>query len=178
MPEVQVVKLKDILFDQAVYPRKTHDPALVQKYVDCLEEIEAKHNYMSVAEDMTLLDGRHRHLAYLKKYEGDGHDAEVNVFVYPIIEACDKFSTAIELNNAHGCQLSNKDKARCAEDLYIKYHYSLEEIAKKVSVKKQSVVDWTKAIREQEEARQNEAIFDLYLSCRTEQRKCYSAVNT
>jgi hypothetical protein len=157
-----------VKFDQSVYPRKTHDPALVQKYVECLDEIEAKHNFMSVSEDMTLLDGRHRHLAYLKRYEGNGHAAEVDVFVYPVVEDEDKLSTSIELNNDHGWQLSDKDKARCAEDLYIRFHWPLDKIAVKVSAAKRRVLEWTKDLREQEEKRQNEAIFDLYLSCHTE----------
>jgi predicted DNA-binding protein YlxM (UPF0122 family) len=162
------IKLKDIKFDTNIYPRKTHDPSLVQKYFDCLEQIEAKHNYIAVSEDMTLLDGRHRHLAYLKKYENDGQDADLTVFVYPVISDQDKFAKSIELNNAHGCQLSDKDKARCAEDLFLKYHYSLDEIARQISVRKARVTEWTKALREAEEKRQNETIFDMYLACYTE----------
>jgi len=162
------VKLHDIKFDQSIYPRKTHDPALVQKYFDCLDQIEERHNYIAVASDMTLLDGRHRHLAYLKKYEGDGHEAELNVFVYPVETEKDKFATSIELNNSHGCQLKDSDKARCAEDLYLKYHFSLEDIARQISVRKARVLEWTKALREAEEKRQNETIFDMYLACYTE----------
>ena len=62
-PELRTIKLSEVVFAQEFYPRKQHDPALAQRYAECLGEIEARANYISVAEDYTLLDGRHRHLA-------------------------------------------------------------------------------------------------------------------
>jgi hypothetical protein len=40
-PELKTVKLSEIKFDDVIYPRKHHDPILVQKYADDIHEIEA-----------------------------------------------------------------------------------------------------------------------------------------
>lgn len=167
LPELRRVKLSDVRFDPAFYPRKTHDPVLVQRYTGAIEEIEARSNFISVSADMTLVDGRHRHLAYLKKYEGKT-DAEIPVFHYAVTEPADKFALAIELNSTHGYQLSPEDKRRCAIDLYTKYHTATEDIAAVLSVRKQTVLEWTKAAREEKERRENEAIFEDYLACYTQ----------
>ena len=60
------VRLSEIKFQESLYPRKEHDPALVQQYAENLTEIEGRGNYISVSKDLTLLDGRHRYLAYVK----------------------------------------------------------------------------------------------------------------
>lgn len=167
LPELRRVKLSEVLFDPAFYPRKTHDPVLVQRYTGAIEEIEARSNFISVAADMTLVDGRHRHLAYLKKYEGKA-DVEIPVFHYDVMEPADKFALAIELNSTHGYQLSEDDKRRCVLDLYTRYHTNLTDIARVVAVRMQRVLEWTKDAREEETRRENEAIFDLYLACYTQ----------
>ena len=167
LPELRRVKLSEVRFDPAFYPRKTHDPVLVQRYTGAIEEIEARSNFISVAADMTLVDGRHRHLAYLKKYEGKA-DAEIPVFHYDVTEPADKFALAIELNSTHGYQLSEDDKRRCVLDLYTRYHTNLTDIARVVAVRMQRVLEWTKDAREEETRRENEAIFDLYLACYTQ----------
>ena len=47
-----------------IYPIvKFGDPVLVQRYAACLEEIEAKQNFISISADNKLLDGKHRWLA-------------------------------------------------------------------------------------------------------------------
>ena len=68
--ESKEVLLSEIIFDEKLYPRREHDPRLVQQYANDMDEIEARGNYISVAGDMTLLDGRHRHLAHLKRNDG------------------------------------------------------------------------------------------------------------
>ena len=167
LPELRHVKLSDVRFDQAFYPRKEHDPALVQRYTGVIEQIEARNNFISVAADMTLLDGRHRYLAYLKKYE-DSRDREIPVYHYEVTEPADKFALAIELNSTHGYQLKDEDKRRCVLDLYTRYHMTLTDIARVVAVRMQRVLEWTKDAREEETRRENERIFDLYLACYTQ----------
>lgn len=160
------VKLSDINFDQSIYPRKEHDPALVQQYANDLKEIEERGNYISVSKDLTLLDGRHRCLAYLKNSDG-ATDIKISVFVYELESDADKFAKAIELNSTHGKQLTQEEKKRNVRTLYEKHHWSIEKIAKFVSVRKASVCEWTKSAREIEERQQNETIFDMYLACYT-----------
>ena len=61
------VRLSDVKFQESLYPRKEHNPALVQQYAEILAEIEGRGNFIAVSKDMTLLDGRHRYLAYAEK---------------------------------------------------------------------------------------------------------------
>jgi hypothetical protein len=163
-PELQQVNLSTIIFDKDVYPRKTHDPQTVQRYAACLDEIEARGNYISVATDMTLLDGQHRLLAYQK--EGK-LDRVIPVYVYAVTDKRDKFALAVELNSTHGDQLSQDDKRSCVIKMYGEHHFALDEIAKAVSVRKATALDWTRTLREEEERRQNETIFDMWLACYT-----------
>ena len=112
------------------------------------------------------MDGRHRYLAYVKN--GDGNlDIKISVFVYELESDEDKYAKAIELNSAHGKQLTQEEKMRNARRLYEVHHWPLDRIAKLVSVRKASVCEWTKAAREIEERQQNETIFNMYLACYT-----------
>jgi uncharacterized protein YozE (UPF0346 family) len=36
-PELKTIKLSEIIFDEIIYPRHTHDPALVQQYAVCID---------------------------------------------------------------------------------------------------------------------------------------------
>jgi hypothetical protein len=122
---------------------------------------------MSVSEDMALLDGRHRHLAYLS-IDGDG-EREVSVHVYPVATAADKFRLAVKLNSDHGYQLTQEDKRRCVIDMYTKYGMAVEDIAREVSVRDKTALEWTASIRKAEEDRLNETIFDAYMACWTQE---------
>lgn len=163
--ETKEVLLSEIVFDENLYPRRQHDPKLVQQYADVIGEIESRRNYISIARDMTLLDGRHRHLAYLKT--NDGKDAKVRVFVYQVESEADKFATAVELNSSHGKQLSKEDKRQAVITLYSKHSFPMETVAKLASVRKATALEWTKAIRENEENQLNQSVFDMWLASYT-----------
>ena len=163
MPEVKTIKLSEVKFDQAIYPRKQHNPALVQRYAASMKEIEARGNWMSVATDGTLLDGRHRHIAYQKNL-GDLDDRDVSVFWYDVEEAADKFALAVELNSEHGDQLSDEDKKRCVLKFYSQFDFSVKDAARQARVGYNKALEWTKAIREEKERRENGAVFDMWLA--------------
>ena len=139
---------------------------MVQQYAENLKEIEGRGNYISVSKDLTLLDGRHRYLAYAKRANGN-LDIQIPVFVYDLESDEDKFAKAVELNSAHGKQLTQEDKMRIVRMLYETHHWPVEKIAKLVSVRKASVCEWTKAAHEIEKRQQNETIFNMYLACHT-----------
>ncbi len=163
--ETREVVLSEIIFDEKLYPRKQHDPKLVQQYANDLDEIEARGNYMSVASDMTLLDGRHRHLAYLKR-NGENH-VKVPIVLYAVQCEADKFATAVRLNSSHGKQLTMDDKRRSVLTLYTKHSFTIEQIAKVVSVRKATALEWTKAIRQEEEHQLNSTMLDMWMACHT-----------
>ena len=112
------IKLSEIKFDEKFYPRKEHDPALVQQYAHNLEEIESIGNCISVSKDMTLLDGKHRYLAYLKNNNGNG-EVKIKVRVYDFESDADKFAKAVELNSTHGKQLTQEEKRHSVKALYV-----------------------------------------------------------
>jgi hypothetical protein len=165
-PIITETRLSDIKFNESLYPRKEHDPSLVQQYAGILSEIEGRGNYIAVSKDLTILDGRHRFLAYVKIANGN-QDRMIPVFLYELESDADKFAKAVELNSAHGKQLTQEDKMRIVRTLYEKHRWSLDKIAKVVSVRKASVCEWTKAAREIQERQQNEAIFNMFLACHT-----------
>ena len=65
MNKLTEIKLSEIVFDESIYPRKKHNPGAVIQYADNMEAIEEKNNFIHVDYKNRLLDGRHRHLAYL-----------------------------------------------------------------------------------------------------------------
>ena len=166
LTKVKGIKLSDIVFNEKIYPRKKHDPILVQQYANDIEEIENSGNYISVSSDLTLLDGKHRYLAYLSKY--DNKDIYKPVFIYPVKSETDKFATAVRLNSSHGKQLTQEDKRKSVLALYSEHRLPITEIAKLVSVRKSRALEWTKSVREIEDQQLNDKIFDMYLSCYTD----------
>ena len=153
------------MFNERIYPRKKHDPILVQKYAENIEQIENSRNYISVSSDFTLLDGKHRYLAYLSKY--DSKDIQKPVFVYPVKSETDKLATAVRLNSSHGKQLTQEDKRKNVLTFYSEHRLPITEIAKLVSVRKARALEWTKSVREIEEQQLNDKIFEMFLSCHT-----------
>jgi len=165
--EMEKVKLSSIRFREDLYPRGKHDPILVQRYADCLEQIESKQKFISVTQNRILVDGRHRHLAYLTAHQSNP-DVEIPVYVYPVEEERAIFSLAVELNSTHGQQLSIEHKRQSVVRFYSQYGFSIEEAAKKVSVRKETALKWTKSIRQEEQRKQDETVFDMYLACHTQ----------
>ena len=132
-PSLTAVRLGEIIFDAVIYPRaEDHDPALVQKYVDVLPEIEAAQQYISVSQDNKLLDGKHRWLAYRKKYQNEdpelNQNPELQVLRYPVTAAHDQLRIAAKLNNSHGAQLTLSSKEKVAKSLYA-YGSNFNDIA-------------------------------------------------
>lgn len=171
------INLSEIIFDEGIYPRKTHNPSKVQEYAENIEAIEQAQNFITVSANFKLLDGRHRHLAYLKN--ADGKDVEITVYILQDIkDAKDEYLKSIELNSSHGQQLSKDDKRQNCINLYSKFGYSLDTIAKLVCVSKAFALDSTKLIRENEEAKSFETIKDMYLACYSMQEIADKLVST
>lgn len=164
-PTVAEVSLSDIVFDEVIYPRKDHDPVLVQRYAGVLDEIEARQKYMSVSADNKLLDGKHRWLAYRKVCEGG--DRVVKVYRYDAATPHEQLKLAARLNSEHGWQLSEPDKKSTAISLY-SYGCTYDDIARTLSVGKRKVSDWLSRTVKEEKDRRNQQIFDMWLACHTQ----------
>ncbi|MBF0116609.1 MAG: hypothetical protein HQM04_16395 [Magnetococcales bacterium] len=173
-PELKTAKLSEIVFDEVIYPRSGHDPVLVQRYAEHIEEIEAARKFISVSADMKLLDGKHRWLAYRKRF--DSVDREISVLVYPIIAPHDQLAMAAKLNSDHGWQLTDSDKEGVAKSLYA-YGMSYDSIAAYLSVGKAKVSSWlARTVKDQKDKR-DKKIFGMWMACHT-QTEIAEAVNT
>jgi hypothetical protein len=168
--ETRTIKLSDIVFDPNVYVRHKHDPQLVQQYARCLDSIEARRNYISVAADMRLVDGRHRQLAYLTAYP-DQPDHEIAVYVHPVTEDDDVHDLACELNSEHGWQMSEDDKRREATKMYMRANRATQEyIAGKLRVRLKRVNEWLSSILKQEKEERDAKIWSMWLACHGQQK--------
>lgn len=162
------VALASIVFDERIYPRKQHSPALVQRYAACIAEIEAHGNYISIAADGRLIDGRHRHLAYLTAYAAD-LSIEIPVIVYDVTDDDALFDLAAESNSMHGDQMQEDDKRRAAIRMYSRANrLPQEEIARLLAVSKSRVNGWLKATIDQEREEREERIWQMWLACHTQ----------
>ena len=167
--ELRTIRLCDVVFDPGIYPRSKHDPALVQRYQEVLESIESQHNFMSVASDLRLIDGRHRHLAYLSAY-AEQPEREIQVFVYPVAEDDEIYDLACDLNSEFGWQMTEDDKRRAAIKMYTRENRKPQEyIAGRLKVRKEKVNQWLQAILKQEKEDRENAMWSMWLACHTQE---------
>ena len=165
-PELKTVRLSEIVFDPVIYPRRDHDPALVQQYVRDLEQIRAAQRHIVVSPDLKILDGKHRWLAYRTRF--DGHDPEMPVLVYPVTEPREQLRLAAKLNSNHGAQLSEEDKEQDAKTLH-SYGLNYDEIAEALFVSKSTVQAWLARTVKEEKDKRDRAIHRMWLRCRTQE---------
>jgi len=171
-PTIDEILLSEIVFDEVIYPRKDHDPVLVQRYETVLEEIEAAQKFIAVSADNKLLDGKHRWLAYRKRHNGG--DATVKILRYNVSTPHEQLKLAAQLNSSHGWQLADDDKKMTAVTLY-SYGCTYDDIAATLSVGKKKVSDWLSRTVKEEKDRRNEKILEMWLSCHTQQEMADSA---
>lgn len=165
MKTIQVA-LSEIVFDNNLYPRKEHDPARVQKYAECLESMETRKNFMSILSDMRLLDGRHRHLAYLSKHKPEHI---VTVFVHAFTTDNEAKDLAAQLNSEDNYGLTDDDKRRNAIRMFTRPERATQaEIASTLGVSKSKVNGWLKAIVAQEKKDREDTMWSMWLACYTQ----------
>ena len=161
-------KVAEVIYREDLYPRVKTDPALVQKYaenIDVLPPIEINQNNI-------LIDGYHRLTAY-KKLNID----EIEVTVTETNSEEEVYRLSIERNAKFGMQMNREDKKACARRLY-RFGDGVPEgeIAKLLSVTPKTVSEYVKDIKTQVEEEKNQKIFDMWLSCHT-QDEIAEAVN-
>jgi len=161
------VALSSIVYDETIYPRKAHDPALVQRYAETLEVIEAAGRYIELAPDLVLLNGKHRYLAYRTRYAQEP-DREIPAYVWPIDAEADRWDFACESNSDSGLQLTVDDKTHAAIRMYVRYRRTQEHIARKLKVNQNQVNAWLSRTLKEQKDRENAQILDLWLACYTE----------
>ena len=176
-----MLKLKNLVRDEFVYPRKQLSQKTIETYAEALQlgaefpsilvqkvkkEVDGKEE-----EENIILDGVHRVEAYKKfNKENKVKDGTIKgeywnkeVLDYEENKIRLKLEAA-ERNIKHGNRLTNIDKQADAESIAesdSKNKWTEEEIAKHLGVPRRTVSDWISSTRARQKARKESSIYRL-----------------
>lgn len=155
----QTRRLDEVVVREDLYPRLTHNPALVQRYATILDVLPP----IEVNQDNILIDGYHRLTAHRKA------EAEtIPVVITETASDLDILALAIIRNASHGYQLSEDDKRKQAIRLYAAgTGKTKEEIAGILSVTMRSVTGYLSDVDKQLREERKQRICDLWMACAT-----------
>lgn len=159
------MKITDVVFREDLYPRLEKSPVTVQKYADDLTVLPP----IEINQHNELIDGWHRWTAHKKAAV-----EEITVLITETTSDAHLLELAIERNAAHGLQLSQEDKRDMARKIY---HITSERerdekkkhLAKILSVSERTIREWLSRIDKDSKEARNKRIFDLWLSCCTQE---------
>jgi hypothetical protein len=156
----------DIAFNENLYPRISHKPALVQKYAETITLLPP----IEVNQDNVLIDGWHRWTAH-KKLE----IKKIKAVVTHTQSDAEVFELAIKRNALHGDQLSQDDKRRDAQKIYENTPIDQQgqkriELAAMLSVTEMTIRNWTAQIDQDNRDRRNAEIQSQWLAFETESK--------
>lgn len=155
MSEITTVAIKDVDFDQDVYPRFEVDEDAVKRYRQVLDDLPP----ITLAADLRLIDGYHR----LRAHRVEGQ-SEIDAEVLDIDDDAKVFGEAARRNSTHGQQLTTDEKADVARQLYQMNGHTQAEVADIVSMSSGWVSSKTRDIREQERDKRRQHSYELYLN--------------
>ena len=156
----QTRRLDEVVVREDLYPRLTHNPALVQRYATILDVLPP----IEVNQDNILIDGYHRLTAHRKA------EAEtIPVVITETASDLDILALAIIRNASHGYQLSEDDKRKQAIRLYAAgTGKRKDEIKDILSVTLRSVQGYLENIDKQLEEERKQTIIAMWLACETD----------
>jgi len=159
------MKVVDVVFRSDLYPRIDTSPQTVQKYAEDLSVLPP----ITVNQHGELIDGWHRWTAHKKNGEED-----IDAAVVETTSDAHLLELAIETNATHGLQLSQADKQKMARSIYAACDPSQQDekkkqLAKILSVSERTVRGWLSRIDKDQREERKRQIFDLWLSCHTQQ---------
>lgn len=159
------IAVKDVVFREDLYPRIETSAVTVQKYAEDLKVLPP----IEVNQNNELIDGWHRWTAH-KKNESE----TIKVVVTKTKSDAEFLELAIERNATHGLQLSQSDKRDMARRIYhvtpdAERDAKKKQLAKILSVSERTVRDWLSRIDKDSKEARNQRIFDLWMSCHTQQ---------
>lgn len=156
-----LINVADIQIDRMAYPRDSHDNESVSRYRMALDRLPP----IKVNQDLVLIDGYHRLLAY--QVEGK-QQIPADILKVPRDQI---LVEAIRLNAAHGKQLSVAEKRRHARTLWEQRASGPSDtetrnwIADLLSVSIDSVYDATKELRKEQKEGQKRDAWNMWLAC-------------
>ena len=154
------IDVSSVVFREDLYPRIEKDPALVQRYAENIEVLPP----IEINQRKELIDGWHRWTAHKKKKIG-----RIPVIVTKTKSDAEVAALAYERNSTAGKQLDEKEKSRGAILMYNGGEgLSKLEIAKRLSVKPDTVTRYLSDIDSQLKVGREERMLSLWLACRTQ----------
>lgn len=163
--EAITIKTSDVVYREDLYPRSSTSPQKVQEYAENIEMLPP----IELNQHNILIDGWHRWTAHKK----NGLET-IQAFVTQTPSEAVLLENAIERNAAFGLQLTQEDKRNMARSIY---HVTPEKdrinkkkhLAKILSVSERTVSGWLSRIDKDSKDARNKRIFDLWLSCHTQE---------
>lgn len=153
--------VSEIIWREDLYPRIEPDPATIQRYAANIEVLPP----IEVNQHNELIDGYHRWTAH-KVAKAD----TINVTVTQTASDNELLKLACRRNAAFGIQLADKDKRKMAIRFYASgTGDSKEEIAATLSVTLRTVNNYLNDIDKQLREERKQRIFDMWLSCHTQE---------
>ena len=145
--------VSEVVFRQDLYPRLTHDPALVQKYQDNLEVLPP----IEVNQNNILIDGWHRWAAHRQA----GYTT-IEAMVVETESEAEVLRLSVLRNAAHGKQMSYKDKRAFARKMYAAKEMTADDLQRLLSVSKRWMEGALKDLRKAEKEEQARQIRNLW----------------
>lgn len=168
---MEVMELKDLVFDEDIYPRRQISKKTVDAYVESIKAdakfppIKVQRISINGEEHIIVLDGKHRLLAY--------KEAKLDMIEIKFWkdEVLDKKTSLKELrmesiksNLEHGDRLTNSDKkwfCRIMAEEDVEITISYEEFAGIFGSKESTIGDWISDIRARQRMSRNALIYKL-----------------
>ena len=165
MKKAEVRKVDELIFRKDLYPRIETSPVIVQQYADSLDMLPP----IEINQHNEIIDGWHRWTAH-KKAKVD----TIKVFVTETKSDTHLLELAIERNATHGLQLSQEDKHDLAHRIYNltperERNKKKKYLAKILSVPERTLQEWLSRIDKDSKEARDKKIFNLWLSCHTQQ---------
>lgn len=160
------MKLSEIVFDKKIYPRAKEHEDKVDEYVDAMKGGQKFDPIIAHTPTKILMDGYHRYLA-LKELEVEEDDIILDP--EPEIEDLDREWYKLKLrsawyNSKHGIQLSYVEKKDVIRDVAradIKKDYTTDYLANQIGVSQQTISNWVKDIREEQDRERENLIYSF-----------------
>ncbi len=152
------LQTSEIIFREDLYPRFRPNPSIIQSYSENIDQLPP----VEVNQHNELIDGYHR----WKAFETVGMD-EIDVQVTETKSEAEFLQLAIARNAKHGQQLTREEKKDLANRLF--FQLSPQVICETLAISDRTFRTYTAATARQRDAELNRKIFELWLSCRSQQ---------
>jgi len=159
MTEIETRLVNAIVWREDLYSRFEPIPARIQQYAECLDLLPP----IEINQHNELIDGYHRWTAHKKA----GVDT-INVIVTHTASDIELDRLSARRNAQFGIQLSQEEKRSKVQKWYTGKDSEKQEFANELSISLRIVQSWLSRKDKDLKEERNRRIFDMWLSCYTE----------